>query len=1067
MPARVRPCFLGLPMGDLNAADFCSEAHTRLLRANGSFPHERAFLNGGALPRGGAVEALVIDDHVGIAIDQPGRDDNEKVIADSFAHAAHAYADANLHTSAAKARRGTRAGCVLGAEFVEGSSFLGCERVRRRGLAAAALVLVRARRATRHVLRRLVGCWVHALLYRRVMMSLLSATYLFLGPVADKELVVERLPHSVCEELKLLAVLAPLMATNLEADFPDRIVSSDASPFADGAASAELPKVVQAELWRHRDRRGAYTRVFGHWATRLRLSGLREEADAMEADAFGTAPSPERILIETFDFVEICCGTRSPLSEACRARGLRVGPRIDLAVHGMWDLLNPRVIEWLLFLAERRRVHWWHSGVPCTDFSVARHPVVRTHEAPWGFEPRHPDRAKANSMLSFVGALIMVLIRVGFGSLTHEHPASAHSWAIAFWAWFRRQPGAEIGRFCACRFGAPFKKDTRLARLRADCLRPLDRMCVCTTPHAVTLEGSATKKAAEYLPEFCAAYADAVAQDIRARGTTLGAEEADALGAGTPPFYERLWVNDLLRRLPWRTTARRRMPGDDHINVRELRAALRHVLTEARGRQHLKVLMVLDSRVAMGALGKGRSAASLLNRELRAALPELLGQDLYPGFLFGPSRLNPADAPSRLRSLPMDGPGRAVEDPPPGLPRWARRIMAGDFKEFDELARCPAQSRVTVGWACLVSRLAAANGMPMSPKESPFDSTLGYPGEGPPRETAAGTNRAGLDIRRHRVLTPAVAARRRLLISEFEHWVRLVLGMELRVLLMQPAAAVDRALADYGQALWSARRSLLDFAETINATVDADRALKGMLPRSWDAAWVWRSLTPAANRVPIPERVMLAMVTVACEWGMPQVGLLIAVGFMGLLRVHELRWLRFGSFVTPRRMFSLDSVMFVTIEKPKMRRLGARRSYVRIDDPGIIAFAEAFVEIYPHEAFLFNGTYAQLRAIFLALCAELAVPGGAPHGLTLGSLRPGGATWLYRTTDCTETVRFRGRWASSRMLEIYIQEVGAASVLPRVSADARARIAALADAAPQAIANALAALPSSGSARAP
>ena len=42
------------------------------------------------------------------------------------------------------------------------------------------------------------------------------------------------------------------------------------------------------------------------------------------------------------------------------------------------------------------------------------------------------------------------------------------------------------------------------------------------------------------------------------------------------------------------------------------------------------------------------------------------------------------------------------------------------------------------------------------------------------------------------------------------------------------------------------------------------------------------------------------------------------------------------------------------------------------------------------------------------------------------------------------------------MLEIYIQEVGAASVLPRVSAETRARIEALAAQAPQAIANALA-----------
>ena len=84
------------------------------------------------------------------------------------------------------------------------------------------------------------------------------------------------------------------------------------------------------ELWRHRERRGAYTRIYGHWATQLRLNGLRDEADALEADCRGTAPSPERVLIETFDFMEICCGPRSPLCEAMARQGLLVGPTSTL-----------------------------------------------------------------------------------------------------------------------------------------------------------------------------------------------------------------------------------------------------------------------------------------------------------------------------------------------------------------------------------------------------------------------------------------------------------------------------------------------------------------------------------------------------------------------------------------------------------------------------------------------------------------------------------------------------------------------------------------------------------------
>ena len=87
MPSRVRPCFLGLPMGDLNAADFCAEAHTRVLREGGSFPLDRALINGRPFPRTQAIEALVIDDHIGIAIDDIGSTVNADVLRASVASA--------------------------------------------------------------------------------------------------------------------------------------------------------------------------------------------------------------------------------------------------------------------------------------------------------------------------------------------------------------------------------------------------------------------------------------------------------------------------------------------------------------------------------------------------------------------------------------------------------------------------------------------------------------------------------------------------------------------------------------------------------------------------------------------------------------------------------------------------------------------------------------------------------------------------------------------------------------------------------------------------------------------
>ncbi len=105
------------------------------------------------------------------------------------------------------------------------------------------------------------------------------------------------------------------------------------------------------------------------------------------------------------------------------------------------------------------------------------------------------------------------------------------------------------------------------------------------------------------------------------------------MATGAPPAYEALWVNDLLRELPWRVSVSRLLGGDVHINVRELRAALRHGIAEAGRRRSLKLLMILDSRVAGGAMGKGCSSPP------RSSTNDLLYLSGILVFLLDPPRI--------------------------------------------------------------------------------------------------------------------------------------------------------------------------------------------------------------------------------------------------------------------------------------------------------------------------------------------------------------------------------------------------------------------------------------------
>ena len=97
---------------------------------------------------------------------------------------------------------------------------------------------------------------------------------------------------------------------------------------------------------------------------------------------------------------------------------------------------------------------------------------------------------------------------------------------------------------------------------------------------------------------------------------------------------------------------------------------------------------------------------------------------------------------------------------------------------------------------------------------------------------------------------------------------------------------------------------------------------------------------------------------------------------------------------------------------------------------GFVEFADALMGEAPIDAFIFRGAYAMFRDTFREMARELGLPMDGPPALTWGSRRRGGAAWLLRVTNNPELVRFQARWASSRMLETCVQEVGASPVTP-------------------------------------
>ena len=87
---------------------------------------------------------------------------------------------------------------------------------------------------------------------------------------------------------------------------------------------------------------------------------------------------------------------------------------------------------------------------------------------------------------------------------------------------------------------------------------------------------------------------------------------------------------------------------------------------------------------------------------------------------------------------------------------------------------------------------------------------------------------------------------------------------------------------------------------------------------------------------------------------------------------------------------------------------------------------------------LFPFKASQMRALHDKLEAFFGVPTRDGLGTTPASHRGGSATLCFERTGDLELTRWRGRWSSTtRTLDIYIQEVAAASVLPALDASHR------------------------------
>ncbi|CAK9079134.1 Uncharacterized protein SCF082_LOCUS37773 [Durusdinium trenchii] len=434
-------------------------------------------------------------------------------------------------------------------------------------------------------------------------------------------------------------------------------------------------------------------------------------------------------------------------------------------------------------------------------------------------------------------------------------------------------------------------------------------------------------------------------------------------------FQDPEWVEDLCESLPYTEVFRFRFQKSGHINVLECRVYKTWLKHCAKRYPQSRLLALLDSRVTMGAAAKGRSSSRALSRVLRSSLGYVLGGCLYPGTLHCRSQWNRADGPSR------DGP---IPEPTKPEAAWIQDLRKGDFEAFDQMLIAATWTRPVGRWYRLL--LLIAGDIESNP--GPFHD---------------GGRRPRGELNLLGGFAQATSDRMLRCLNAFEQWCKDEAGGMPRYWLVYAITAVQQICPEYR------------------------RVLSG----AWQVDRKWQLEEPGQCRAVLSAPVLRAILALSLLWGWWSLAGVVALGFGGMLHPNEFLCLTRRDLVFPEDTWMEQRMLYVRIKNPKTARF-ARRQRVRIDDSSIRFLAWCVFRHLSLDSQLFTASTASFRRQWNSVLDRLSVPRRQSEGgATPGTLRGSGATSEYLQTGDISRTQWKGRWAQTKTLERYAQEVGA------------------------------------------
>lgn len=479
------------------------------------------------------------------------------------------------------------------------------------------------------------------------MACLLSMLFSFGVLDGKEEAEVLALPRATADELVLCSVFSFVTATDISVPYLSKIFCTDASLIKGAVCSRPVTEDTAVAMWLGGDKKGSYTKLDSNFRAAVKTLDFSFDENHEDPLDFGlhegpwtSEPachsfSPSASLDFSFDFVEICGGSGVVSKEAAKL-GMTVSAPIELSDSEFFNIKDYRLCEWVSYMLIRGLFRSAMLQPPCTTYSPAAHPSVRSYSQPEGFNLLDPKTHEGNFVAYRCFILMLVAYHFSRPCMLEQPFLSKMAW-LKIWKFLRRTVMSEAV-VASCQFGSPHLKQFRLLCWGMDTEKITVR---CPGGHQhVRIEGALTKPSAVYVPKLARHFAEAFRDALK---KSEWSKEQDLRVSG----LESVVANDVLLSGVWKIEHQWYWKKQSHINVLESNTYVSLLRSLVLDGQPGRFTTLLDSQVAQCSHAKGRSSAYSLASSLKKGAALSVAGGLYGAFGYAPTKLNVSDDPTR------------------------------------------------------------------------------------------------------------------------------------------------------------------------------------------------------------------------------------------------------------------------------------------------------------------------------------------------------------------------------------------------------------------------------------